>query len=256
MINAQPLTLNAGLLFVTAFVAGGLNAVAGGGSFVTFPTLIFTGMSPIAANATNNTALWIAAMASAGAYRKDLKIPRRDLWILSITSLIGGALGALLLLSTDAGVFQRLIPYLLLFATLIFTFGDWFKARLPLQRDAAPPPLLKLVLAQFAIAIYGGFFGAGLGILMLATLAFLGIKNMHAMNAFKVLLGSCINGIAVIPFILAGVILWQQALLMAVAASLGGYLTAHYARQLDPQLIRNFVIVVAFTMTAYFFIHS
>jgi uncharacterized membrane protein YfcA len=257
MINPPSLTLvNTGLLFGTAFIAGGLNAVAGGGSFLTFPTLIFTGMPPIAANATNNPALWLGAIASAGAYRKDLNIQKRNLWILGLTSLIGGALGALLLLYTSPDVFQRLIPYLLLFATLVFTFGDVIKARFQLQSETTTPPLLNLALAQFAIAVYGGFFGAGLGILMLATLSFLGIKNMHSMNAFKVFLGSCINGIAIIPFILAGIIVWYQAILMAVEACLGGYLTAHYARQLKPQFIRKFVILVAFTMTAYFFIHG
>jgi uncharacterized membrane protein YfcA len=195
-------------------------------------------------------------MASAGAYRKDLNVQKRDLWILGGTSLIGGAIGAFILLYTSPDLFQQLIPYLLLFATLIFTFSDLIKARLQLQSKTSTPPLLNLVIAQFVIAVYGGFFGAGLGILMLATLAFLGITNMHSMNAFKVFLGSCINGIAVIPFILAGVIAWHQAILMAVGASLGGYLTAHYARRLSPRLIRQFVIVVAFSMTAYFFIHG
>jgi uncharacterized membrane protein YfcA len=258
MINSQPLTLlNTGLLFSTAFIAGGLNAVAGGGSFLTFPTLIFTGMPAIAANATNNTALWIATLASARAYRKDLDIQKRALWLLASISLIGGILGAVLLLYTSPSVFQKLIPYLLLFATLIFTFSGWIKARLQLQNETTTsPPLVNLMLAQFAISVYGGFFGAGLGILMLATLAFLGIKNMHSMNAFKVVLGGCINGIAIIPFILAGLIAWHQAILMAVGASLGGYLTAHYARRLEPQLIRQFVILVASSMTAYFFIHG
>ncbi len=113
-----------------------------------------------------------------------------------------------------------------------------------------------LALAQLAIAIYGGFFGAGLGILMLATLTFLGIKNIHAMNAFKSFLGSCINGIAIIPFMVEGLIVWHQAILMAVGGSLGGYLCAHYARRLDPVLVRKFVMVVAFSMTTYFFLHQ
>lgn len=112
------------------------------------------------------------------------------------------------------------------------------------------------MLAQLAISIYGGFFGAGLGILMLATLTFLGIKSIHTMNAFKTLLGSCTNGITIIPFIFAGVIAWPQTILMAVGGSLGGFLCANYARRLDPRLIRKFVIFVAFSMTAYFFIHG
>ncbi|MCP6762111.1 MAG: sulfite exporter TauE/SafE family protein [Fischerella sp. CENA71] len=260
MIAPQPLTLlHTLLLFGTAFIAGGLNAVAGGGSFITFPTLIFTGIPPIAANATNNTAIWVAALATAGAYRKDLSIQRRELFLLCTTSLVGGVIGSIALLYTSPDVFKKLIPYLLLLATLIFTFSEPLKAWFQLQSQKSSsesPPIITLMLAQLAIAIYGGFFGAGLGILMLATLAFLGIKNIHTMNAFKAFLGSCVNGIAIIPFIFAGVIAWQQTILMAMGASLGGYLCAHYARKLEPRLIRIFVVVVGFSMTIYFFIHS
>ena len=247
------------LLFSTAFIAGSLNAVAGGGSFITFPTLIFTGVSPIIANATNNTALWIAAMASAGAYRHNLHIPRRQLLILCITSLIGGGIGSVILLYTSADMFKQLLPYLLLSATLIFTFSEPLKMWLQFQSkksSSESPPLLILVIAQLAISIYGGFFGAGLGILMLATLSFLGIKNIHTMNAFKSFLGSCINGIAIFPFMFAGLIAWHQAILMAVGGSLGGYLCAHYAQRLDPHLVRIFVIFVGFSMTTYFFIRG
>jgi uncharacterized membrane protein YfcA len=246
------------LLFITAFIAGGLNAVAGGGSFITFPVLIFTGVPPITANATNNTALWVAALASAGAYRNNLSIPQRQLFLLCGVSLVGGMLGSVALLYTSPDVFQKLIPYLLLLATLVFTFGEplkvWFQGQS--QKSSESPPLLSLMLAQLAIAIYGGFFGAGLGILMLATLTFLGIKNIHTMNAFKTFLGSCINGIAIIPFMFAGIIAWHQAILMAVGGSLGGYLCANYARRLEPSLIRKVVMVVAFSMTIYFFIHG
>ncbi len=246
------------LLFITAFIAGGLNAVAGGGSFITFPVLIFTGVPPITANATNNTALWVAALASAGAYRNNLSIPQRQFFLLCGVSLVGGMLGSVALLYTSPDIFQKLIPYLLLLATLVFTFGEplkaWFQRRS--QKSSESPPLLNLMLAQLAIAIYGGFFGAGLGILMLATLTFLGIKNIHTMNAFKTFLGSCINGVAIIPFIFAGIIAWHQAILMAVGGSLGGYLCANYARRLEPLLIRRVVMVVAFSMTIYFFIHG
>lgn len=258
MLDSQSLNFaNSALLFGTAFVAGGLNAVAGGGSFITFPTLIFTGMPAIAANATNNTALWIATLASAGAYRKALDIPKRQLWLLGGTSLVGGLLGAMILLYTAPAVFQKLIPYLLLSATIVFAFSDLIKKRLKLQSEkSAPPPIQRLMLSQLAISIYGGFFGAGMGILMLATLAFLGIRNIHAMNAFKTLLGSCINGIAIVPFLVAGVIDWPQALLMAIGASLGGYLSAHYAQKLDPKWIRRLVIAVGSGMSVYFFVHG
>ena len=247
------------LLFSTAFVAGGLNAVAGGGSFITFPALIFTGVQPIAANATNNTAMWVAALASAGAYRKDLGIQGRELLLLCAISLVGGVIGSVALLYTSPDVFKKLIPYLLLLATLLFTFSEPIKAWFQRQSEKSSPespPLFRLILVQGAIAIYGGFFGAAQGILMMATLTFLGIKNIHSINALKTFLGSCINGIAIVPFIFAGVIAWPQAILMAVGGSLGGYLSAYYARQLEPRLIRRVVMIVAFSMTAYFFIHG
>ncbi|MBO3463690.1 sulfite exporter TauE/SafE family protein [Aetokthonos hydrillicola Thurmond2011] len=260
MIDPQHLTfIHSLLLFNTAFIAGGLNAVAGGGTFITFPALIFTGVPPITANATNNTAIWVAALASAGAYRKDLGVKREVFLLLCSISLVGGVIGSLALLYTSADVFKKLIPYLLLLATLVFTFGDALRGWLQLHSQKSTVesvPIINLALAQFAIAIYGGFFGAGLGILMLATLSFLGIKSIHTMNAFKIFLGTCVNGVAIIPFIFAGVIAWQQAILMAVGGSLGGYLSAHYARRVNPQLIRKFVIFVGFTMTIYFFIHG
>ncbi|CAN1211984.1 sulfite exporter TauE/SafE family protein [Tumidithrix helvetica PCC 7403] len=251
--------LNSIFLFGTAFLGGGLNAVAGGGSFITFPTLIFTGVLPIAANATNNTAMWVAGLASAGAYRKDLDMQGRSILILSITSLVGGILGAIALLFTSPDVFKQLIPYLLLLATLVFIFGESIKARiqaLSQKSSSEPPSLLSLVVAQLAIAIYGGFFGAGIGILMLATLTLSGIKNIHAMNALKAFLATCINGIAIVPFIFAGVIVWPQALLMAVGGSLGGYIIARFARKIQPAIVRRFVAIVAVSMTAYFFIHG
>jgi uncharacterized protein len=247
------------LLFGAAFVAGGLNAIAGGGSFITFPLLTFTGMNPIVANATNNTALWIATLATARAYRQDLGVERRELWLLCGISSIGGVIGSIALLYTSPEVFKKLIPYLLLLATLIFTFGQqigkWFVRH---KRDAASesPPLLNLMIAQLAIAIYGGFFGAGMGILMLATLTFLGIKNIHSVNALKAFLGICINGIAIVPFMFAGIIAWQEVGVMAIGSSLGGYYIARYARQLEPRIVRIFVIIIAFSMTIYFFIRG
>lgn len=245
------------LLFSAAFVAGGLNAIAGGGSFITFPILIFTGLPPVTANATNNTAIWVAAVATARAYRQDISVRRRELLLLCTASLIGGVIGSILLLYTSSEIFKKLIPYLLLVATLIFTFSEPLQAWFQLQSQKSSsqsPPLIRLMLAQLAIAIYGGFFGAGLGILMLATLAFLGIKNIHTMNAYKSFLGSCINGVAIIPFIFAGVIAWKQTILMASGASFGGYLCARYARKLEPRWIRIFVTATALSMTIYFFL--
>ncbi len=251
--------LNSIFLFSTAFLAGGLNAVAGGGSFITFPTLIFTGVAPIAANATNNTAMWIAALASVGAYRQDLKIERRLLILMSITSLIGGTLGSIALLYTSSNIFNKLIPYLLLLATSVFIFGEPLKKwsqNLTRKPTSAPPSLVNLVGLQLVISIYGGFFGAGIGILMLATLTLSGIKNMNVMNALKVFLASCVNGIAIIPFIFAGAIAWHQVAIMAIGGSIGSYLAARFARTIRAEIVRQFVAIVAISMTVYFFVRS
>jgi uncharacterized membrane protein YfcA len=260
MINPPPLTLvNTLLLFSSSFIAGGINTVAGGGSFITFPMLIFTGMSPIAANATNNTGIWVGNIASIGPYFKDLNIQKRTMLLLCITSLIGGLLGSIALLYTSADVFKKLIPYLLLFATLVFTFGESLKKLFQKQIEKLspkPPTLLNMIIFQLIIAIYGGFFGAGTGILILATLSFLELKSIHQIIAFKVFLSSCMNGIAIVPFFFAGLIVWHQASLIAVGASLGSYFTSHYARKLDSKLVRKIVIVTAFSMTGYFFIHG
>jgi uncharacterized protein len=258
MSTTVPLTyLNDLLLFGTAFVAGGLNAVAGGGSFITFPALIFTGISPIAANATNTTAMWVASLASVGAYRRDFDVERRVLVILTIASFVGGTLGSIALLYIPPDIFKKLIPYLLLLATCVFIFGEPFKKWVQSgvkEGQEKPPKMIYLVIAQLSIAIYGGFFGAGAGILMLAALTLFGFKEMNTINALKSFLGTCFNGIAVLLFIFAGLVAWPQAVLMSVGGSLGGYVLARFARKLPPRIIRGFVSIVAVGMTTYFFV--
>lgn len=249
--------LHAVALFVAAVLAGGLNSVAGGGSFISFPTLIFTGVPAVAANATSTVALWPGSVASAGAYRNELAI-RRTTLALILVSLVGGFLGAELLLRTPPATFARLIPYLLLVATLLFSFGSRLTGclRSRFQKGLGSPilSLLGITLIQLVIATYGGYFGGGIGILMLAALSLVGMENIHEMNALKTVLASCINGVAVIAFILAGAVMWPQALLMLVGAIGGGYGGAHYARRLDPRLVRRFVMLVGFAMTIYFFL--
>ena len=286
------------ILFCAAILGGTLNSVAGGGSFIGFPALIFTGLPAISANATNSVALWPGSVASVGAYRRELARQKRVLLILMVcTSLIGGILGALLLLKTPPEIFLRLVPYLLLVATLLFTFSGPIIARLRDQGQAAAPTLEKegqaaaptlekegrqaivptlekegqatasllekaslsvpmlvgLACAQLVIAVYGGYFGGGIGILMLATLAMMGMSDIHVMNGLKTLLASCINGVAVITFITAGVVAWPQAILMIIGAIIGGYGGAYYARKVPQKWVRLFVIVVGFSMTIYFF---
>ena len=225
--------------------------MAGGGSFLTFPTLLFTGVPPIEANATNNFAMWVGTIGSARGYKEEVR-EHRDLllWAL-IVSACGSLLGALLLLRTPEHIFARLIPFLLLFATLIFAFSPLLGAsRIATARGHSP---LQLI-AQFLTAVYGGYFGAGMGFVMLAILAFSGLPSLNAMNAVKNVLAVAINGVALIPFIIAGIVAWPQALLMAVAAVIGGYFGSRIARRVPAPALRAAVIVLGAAMTVYFFV--
>jgi hypothetical protein len=249
---------NAILLFLAAGLAGALNSVAGGGTFISFPALIFTHVPPIPANATSTVALWPGIVASVGAYRKRLPQNFRIVLQMIATSLAGGTLGALILLRTPQNTFMRFVPYLFLLATLLLIFGKqlatWMEATF---RTSKQPRWLIVVgtnFFQFLIALYGGFFGAGIGIMMLALFTMLRMEDIHAMNALKTLLNAAINGAAVVTFIAAGVVLWPQALVMLVGAVLGGYGGAHYAQKLDPKIVRRFVIAVGICMSAYFFL--
>jgi hypothetical protein len=249
---------NATLLFVAAILAGTMNSVAGGGSFISFPALIFTRALPIPANATSTVALWPGTVASVGAYRKRFPKDFRILLEMVATSLAGGTLGALVLLRTPQNTFMRFVPYLFLLATLLLIFGkdlaDWLEARFKTSKQPRWLVVAASVFFQFLIALYGGFFGAGIGIMMLALLTVLRMEDIHAMNALKTLLNAAINGAAVVTFIAAGAVLWPQALVMLVGAVLGGYGGAHYAQKLNPQIVRRFVIAVGVCMTVYFFL--
>jgi uncharacterized protein len=258
-------------LFFAALLGGTLNSVAGGGSFISFPALLFTGVPPIAANATNTVALWPGTVASTWAYRKELNEYRAQLPILSIVSLTGGLAGALLLLATPEATFETLIPWLLLVATLLFTFG-WkvvailrkkFGKKAPAPTNDAeklapdikqsPRQAIATAAFQFIVAIYGGFFGGGIGIIMLALFTLLGMTNIHAMNGLKTLLASAINGVAVVTFVIAGAIVWGPGAVMIAGGITGGYGGAYFAQKLDPRIVRGAVIFVGFAMTAYFF---
>lgn len=242
-------------LFVAGALGGALNAVAGGGSFIAFPALLFSGVAPIAANATNTVALWVGVTASTGAYRKHLDISRRVMVPLTVTSLIGGVAGAYLLLHTPAQTFLRVLPWLMLGATLLFVFGGRLSrgSKSAVAHDASTSALTIAVLYELVVAVYGGYFGGGVGILNLAMLAAIGMTDIHAMNALKVVLGGIINGIAVVTFIVAGAVAWKPGIVMIAGALFGGYFGAHYAQKLPPAVIRGFVIAVGTGMTLYFF---
>ncbi len=235
-----------------AFLAGAVNAGAGGGSFISFPALLAAGIAPISASATNNTAMWLGGMSSTGELRSELRVARPTLLKMLAVSIAGSIAGALILLRTTNAAFTQLIPLLLLFSTLLFIFGPSLTravrgTRVTLHVDSVPG-----LAAQFAIAVYGGFFGAAIGILMLALLGLLGVADMRRANALKVLLATTINGIAVIPFVIARAIAWDAALVASACAMAGGYLGARIVKRLPSLVIRRFVIGVACTMTAYF----
>ena len=241
-------------LFFAGALGGALNAVAGGGSFIAFPALLFSGVAPIAANATNTVALWVGVTASTGAFRKHLDLSRRVMIPLAVTSLIGGVAGAYLLLHTPAQTFLRVLPWLMLGATLLFIFGGRLAgSREGLGAEISTSALVVASIFELIVAVYGGYFGGGVGILNLAMLAAVGMTDIHAMNALKVVLGGIINGIAVITFVIAGAVVWKQGTVMIAGALLGGYFGARYSLKLPRPWIRAFVIAVGTGMTAYFF---
>jgi uncharacterized membrane protein YfcA len=250
------LTLESAIfLFFAGVLGGALNAVAGGGSFIAFPALLFTGVPPIPANATNTIALWTAAAASGGAYRKQLDVPRRVMIPLMAASLVGGLAGAFLLLKTPAHTFMRVLPWLTLGATLLFAFGRKLAGgrKSVIEHEASTAALAGTTLFQFAVAVYGGYFGGGMGIVMLAMLAALGMTDIHAMNALKSVLGFLINGVAVVTFVVAGAVYWKHGIVMMAGGIVGGYLGAHYALKMPRVWIRTFVVLVGVGMTVYFF---
>jgi uncharacterized membrane protein YfcA len=245
-------------LLAAAFSGGALNAVAGGGSFISFPALLFAGVPPIPANATNNIAMWSGGVASSRAYWSRLDVPRRVLWPLIGASVVGGTVGAILLLITPAHTFMRLLPWLMLGATLLFVFGKKLAGRRAhgAGSDATIAAITTATVFELMVAVYGGYFGGGMGIVILAMLAALGMADIHSMNALKVILSSTTNGLALIAFIVARAVYWPQAFVMIGGALLGGYFAAHYAQRLPSAWVRWFVILTGMGMTLYFFVKA
>ena len=231
-------------LAAAAMVAGAMNAVAGGGTLVTFPTLILVGTGAEIANATSTLALVFGTFGSMYGYREHAGAIRAWMARFWLVSAVGGFIGAVLLTKTSDAVFANMVPFLILFATLLFMAQDAFR-RLGMKKaeeaEAGKRAILGAMAFQFAVAVYGGFFGAGIGILMLASLGFLGMKNIHVMNALKTVLGSLINAVATVWFIKAGLIDWTKAGIMTAGALVGYFLSAHYAQRISQQRVRQLI---------------
>jgi len=239
------------VLTAAAFLGGALNSLAGGGSLVAFPALLFAGLNPIVANASCVMALFPATLTSVWAYRRSMAdVKEVSVAALAVTSAIGGLAGALLLLWTPTAVFAALVPWLVLLATIIFAVGNF--APLDVIRRLALGPRGALVV-HFVISIYGGYFGGGIGFLMLAALTLFGMRDINAMNGLKMALVGIMTAASIAAFAVAGVIHWWEMLPMIPAAMIGGYVAAHAAQRVDQRLIKGLVIVLGAAVTAYFF---
>lgn len=245
------------VLFGAGFLGGVINSIAGGGSFITFPMLLFTGIPPISANATNTFASCSGYIIGTYAFRGDLLAHKKDLRKFLLISLFGGIAGAWLLLRTPSTLFREAIPWLLLFAVLLFVFGGWLNNILrklaSRHRHASSVGSWLLLLLLFGVCAYGGFFNAGLGIVILSYLALAGYTDINAMNGLKLLVSSSVSLTAVALFSYEGVIAWGEGALVFLGALVGGYVAAHISRQVPQPYVRAFVIVVGVGMTAYFF---
>jgi uncharacterized membrane protein YfcA len=243
-------------LMLAAAAGGAINAVAGGGTLLTFPTLLFFGTAPKVANATSTLALVIGTSGSIFGYRKH--IPPVVPWLRRFLpiSLAGGLVGSVLLTQTSNKAFASLVPFLILFATILFLSQAAFRRIVRLEKsnsEVGRRGIWVAILFQFAVAIYGGYFGAGIGILMLASLGFVGFHNIHEMNTIKTFLGSLINLVAAVWFICAGLIDWPRAAVMTVGALAGYFLGAHYSQRISQTQVRRIITAVGFLLSIYTF---
>lgn len=243
--------LHAAVAFAAAFSAGAINSVAGGGTLISFPTLIWLGLNSVTANATNTVAIWPGSLGGMWGFRRELRTAHSRMFALLLPSLIGGLAGAWLLRYTPPALFDRLVPFLILFATLLFMAQETVQ-RLLKTAGTAPHGSWKWLVGasvfQLFVAFYGGYFGAGIGILMLAALSILGLTDIHQMNGLKNLFALSINGVAAIYFIFYGMVYWPDALLMALGAIAGGIGGSGLARKLGRTAVRRIVISIGFAM--------
>lgn len=234
-----------------------VNSVAGGGTLISFPALIWLGLSSVTANATSTVAIWPAGVGAMWGYRRELRTTEPRMLALVAPSLVGGIAGALLLRLTPPSIFDRLVPFLILFATLLFMAQEPIQRKLKTTGGAQHGSrhwLVGAMLFQLLVAIYGGYFGAGIGILMLAALSIMGLSDIHAMNGLKNFFALCMNGVAALYFIWAGMVYWPDVILMSAGALAGGYGGAGAARKLGRATVRRIVVVIGFGMALSLFV--
>lgn len=237
-------------LAAAAFCAGVLNTVAGGGTFLTFPALVYTGVPVVAANATSAVAVFPGYLGGAAGFRAELAAyDRKRLLRIMAATAVGGLIGSLLLLVSSNEAFSVVVPFLLIAATLAFAFGDRLQAWARGRRLGRPEGVVGTVL----VSIYGGYFNGGLGIVLLALFSLWGMRDLNVMNGLKNGLSFILSAISVATFALAGIVAWPQAIVMMVAATVGGYAGAPLARMLPKKVVRGVVIVVGVVMSAIFF---
>ena len=262
------------LILLSGILAGAINSIAGGGTLISFPTLVWLGRDPIVANATNTVAIWPGSLAAAYGFRQELATMRRWLLLLMLPSLAGGVLGSWLLLRTPSATFERIVPLLILGATLLLAAQEMITKRLRKLAHAHenPSPLAPLpsgergwgegrpgwvafvFVFQFLVGVYGGYFGAGMGILMLAALGLIGLTDLHQMNGLKNILAVGINGIAAIYFALANTVSWPDVAVLMIGTIVGGLVGARLARRLGRVFVRRAVVVIGLTMTVALFL--
>ncbi|MCK6608143.1 MAG: sulfite exporter TauE/SafE family protein [Flavobacterium sp.] len=247
--------LNLIFLFIAAILGSSLNAVAGGGGFISYPSLILCNIPSINANGIGTVALWPGNIASAKAYQKDINLSISSLIMLIISISGGGLLGAYLFINTSSRVFDGFVPFFLLSTWLLFVFSNKLRSYFSnkLESFSFEDANIIHLISIFFIGIYGGYFGAGLGMILLTAFSIIGLKNLNEMNGIKVILVSFNNGIAAFTFILSGIVIWQYAIVMLVGALIGGFYGAKIARKIEQQKLKNFIIWVGAIITIVFF---
>jgi uncharacterized membrane protein YfcA len=247
-------------LFATAILAGAINSMAGGGSLISFPILVMLGMPAVLANATNTAAVWPGAVSSAIAYRRDIQGSVKTLLMLLLPSIVGGLLGAVLLIATPPALFRAIVPFIVLGATVLFAF------RKRISRFFVPAGVngervswlgyIGGLCFQLFVATYGGYFGSGIGILMLASLSIMGLSNIHRMNGIKTILGSVINVVAFVLFAVRGLVVWHLALIMGLGTILGGFFGARVAKRIDQSRLGAIIVFAGVVLSSWLFMNN